>query len=510
MRARQLLLILLLSGFFFRAEVLAADRQQPATEDPILLSKQIIAGYPEHWSNGANNQIFKSFKLNVKLKDQDWIYQLLESPGLTLNLEGQEGQEPPYFSKEALLELLKNAVVAPETTSRQIARATLEKGLEEYNNAYTIAISYQNSQNISLEDAIAFLDNRYGYAKLEDARTLMESASPTASVKLDNKKIRDKLKSIDNGYPEKISLDKALTEVYDFYRLMEEERIGLAAFTPYIRFKEVMEELNKSRIAQRRKYRSSITISKPDGDSVWELNDPVSLEWSTINIPTDKSLRFFLVKGEMVVQELGTFKNKGDAKGMHLNKNIDSGEDYRVVGIELFPANKYYVAKIATPNFSIRRPARKTQTYHSTTTTKEIAVQSTVPPVSALAAPDSLRYERMSFEGRKISYVKELSVDATDIRISIWDHGRQDDDIVSIYLNGEPVVSKHHLTYRKAHFDVHLDPTKKNDLFVYAHNLGYYPPNTVSIEIIDNSSSENIVLNSDLKSCEAVLINVDQ
>ncbi|NND79459.1 MAG: hypothetical protein HKN53_06145 [Maribacter sp.] len=53
-----------------------------------------------------------------------------------------------------------------------------------------------------------------------------------------------------------------------------------------------------------------------------------------------------------------------------------------------------------------------------------------------------------------------------------------------------------------------MDPSKKNDLFLYAHNLGEYAPNTVAIEISDGKTSENIVLNSDLKSCEAVLISV--
>jgi len=510
MRARQLFLIILLTGFFICTEMLAATRQIPPTEDPILLSKQIILGYPEHWGQGANNQIVKDFSLNQQFNDQDWIYELLESPGLTLDFEAQDGQNGSYISKDDLLLLLRNAVIAPETTSRNIARATLQRSLEEYTRAYDIAGNFQKSSALSLEEAISFLDNRYGYAKLEDARALLKATAPAGPGDLDNRKIKDKLRSIEKGYPDKISLDNALTEIYAFYHLLEEEQIGLAAFEPYTRFREVMEELNKSRVAQRRKYRSSITISKPDHSTVWELNEPVSLEWNTANIPADKSLRFFLVKGEMVVQELGIFKNKGVAKGMHLNKNIDSGEDYRVVGIEMFPANKYYVAKIATPPFSIRRPVRQPKTPQPPESRKEIVVKTPATPQPISENPGTPEDERLTFEGRKISYIKELTVDTADIRISIWDHGRQDDDIVSIYLNGEPVVSKHHLTYRKKQFDVHLDPSKKNDLFLYAHNLGFYPPNTVSIEITDLTTSDNIVLNSDLKSCEAVLINVKE
>ena len=117
---------------------------------------------------------------------------------------------------------------------------------------------------------------------------------------------------------------------------------------------------------------------------------------------------------------------------------------------------------------------------------------------------------RTVFEGRKISYQKELLVDNEIISISLFDHGREDGDIVSIYLNGEQIVANHILTYKKKSFDVKLDSTKSNDLFLYAHNLGNFPPNTVSMEIKDGSNSENVILNSDLSSCEAVLISVKQ
>lgn len=498
MRARPLLLIILLSSFFIRAEIPAADRQRPATEDPILLSKQIINAYPEHWSQGADAEIHRNFGLNQNLSVHDRCYLLLESPGLTLDYSlDADGKVTRYLPKTQLLELLKEAAESPEQTSRNIARATLSKGLSEFSKAFAIAGKFRESNQLDLEDAISFLDNRYGYAKLEDAKKLFATVSESQNQPLENKKVIAKLKAIEKTYSNQILVENALTAVYEFYKILEEEGIGLAAFGPYTQFKSRMEQLNKSRIAQRRTYRSAIKISEPNAQTVWALNEPVSLAWSTENIEAGKKLRFFLVRGEMVVQELGTFKNSGAAGGIHLNKNIDSGEDYRVVGIELFPANKYYVAKIATPSFAIRRPVRRKET----TVVK-------APP--AVVVVDTTAAARMTFQGRKISYVKELTVNNAAIKISIWDHGRQDDDIVSIYLNGEPVVTKHTLTYRKKHFEVQLDPSKKNDLFLYAHNLGFYPPNTVSIEIVDGDKSDNIVLNSDLKSCEAVLINVNQ
>lgn len=258
--------------------------------------------------------------------------------------------------------------------------------------------------------------------------------------------------------------------------------------------------------------KSSIGITSPNSGTIWTIPDPAELEWNTMNIAATKSIRFFLAKNDMVVQELGTFKNTGKADGIVLAKNISSGDNYQVVGIEMFPEDKFQIAKFATPYFSIRNKisdARKERAKQLNAVKNNSPTKIETPkkiesaPIKVDSGP-----KRMEFDGRNITYVKELAFKNEKIKISVWDHGRQDGDIVSIYLNGYTVISKHPLTYRKKPIEITLDPSKKNDLFLYAHNLGEFAPNTVAIEISDGNSSENIVLNSDLKSCEAVLISV--
>lgn len=268
------------------------------------------------------------------------------------------------------------------------------------------------------------------------------------------------------------------------------------------------------------KEKSVIVITKPNQNTVWTIPDRVNLNWSTIGIDSLKSIRFFLAKNDLVVQELGSFRNIQSKEGIKLATNISSGDTYQVVGIELFPDNKYQIAKFATPFFTIANPAsdeRKQKqalanSYVSSNTNKKQKKQKpqkteTTKAVST-ANNEVKPYTRTEFNGRKISYTKELQFDSENIRIKIWDHGRQDGDIVSIYLNGVSIVSKHYLTYFKREFDVKLNSNISNDLFLYAHNLGTAPPNTVSVEITDGNKSEIIILNSDLQSCEAVLINV--
>lgn len=236
--------------------------------------------------------------------------------------------------------------------------------------------------------------------------------------------------------------------------------------------------------------KTSIKINYPTSSTIWNAPSHVELKWDTKNIPPNKTIKFYLSKDDMVVQELGIFENKGYADLVHLHGGLQSGNNYRVIAIEMFPDDKYSIAKSATPSFTINKMPRPEKT------PTEIVVEKPVV--------------RDTFDGRKLNYVNEMSVGSNKISINIWDHSRKDGDIVSIYLNGEAVISKYSLEYYKKKIELTLDPSKPNDLFLYANNLGKYPPNTVSIEIVDGNTSENIVLNSDLKSCEAVLINVKE
>ncbi len=238
--------------------------------------------------------------------------------------------------------------------------------------------------------------------------------------------------------------------------------------------------------------RSSITITAPNNSTVWTIPSTVEIKWKTQNIPASRSIKFYLIKDDVVEQELGVFPNGGQASGVKLNRGLQAGSNYRVMAIELFPDDKTSIAKFATPFFTMVKERPKGE---------QVTAASVIPAVET---------PRQTFDGRNINYVSELTVDNEHIRINLWDHGRKDGDIVSIYLNGEAIVSRHSLTYNKEPFELLLDSGKANDLFLYAHNLGEFPPNTVSIEIKDDSSSENIILNSDLKSCEAVLITVKE
>jgi len=485
--------------------------EKERTNDPVSLSKQIISEEPIPWSSDTRIEILSAFAGLEKPGTNDEKYVLLESPGLAFDYhQGGYSDMGDNISKGLLLEMLGQALNSPETVISKLAKATISKSLSEYETAFDIAEQYRQSKQMNMENSLKFLENRYGYAKLDVAKKLLENQSEhpqSVTDEKNKKKVLSKLREIEKKYPDQIAWVEALPLLEEWYKLLEEGQVGLAAYGPYVDFKKSMDRLNQSRINDRISFRSGINITYPDASTVWTQPGPVDIKWEAANISSDKPIRFFLVKDDMVVQDLGTFKNSEYEDGIELRRGLPAGSNYRVMGIEQQPENKYHVAKFATPFFSIEKAPRKEAKPKEAVA--EIA-QPAIAAAPAIESPAIIQPLRETFAGRTISYVKELEVDSDRIQIILWDHGRQDGDLVSIYLNGEEVIKKHLLTYKEVMFEVALDASGKNDLFLYAHNLGKFPPNTVSIKIKDHSSVEEIVLNSDLKSCESVLINVKQ
>lgn len=502
----------LLCGLLIQATYAGDYNVSHNTDDPVVMTRKIIKEEPQPWNQETKSNVFSAYSALSKIETNDDKYLLLESPALAFDyFQGGNNLLGDNISKGLLLEILNQAINSPETVTSRLARATINRGLSEYEQAYKIADKFRQVDELSISESLQFLENRYGYAKLDHAKKLLDSHSVTnisAVEKKNKQKVMAKLREIEKKYPDQIEWIDALALLEEWYRLLEEAQVGLAIYKPYVSFKRSMDQLNQSRINERISFRSGIKITYPDPSTVWTQPGPVDIKWESSNISAENPIRFFLVKDDMVVQDLGTFKNTEYKDGITLRKGLPAGSNYRVMGIEQLPANKYHVAKFATPFFTIEKAPRKPSN-------KPIAVKpEKTGPVKTLenavvSAPEAQPVRQM-FAGRTISYVKELEVDSDQIEIILWDHGRQDGDIVSIYLNGTEVIKKHHLTYREVVYEVKLDAEQKNDLFLYAHNLGKFPPNTVSIKIKDQSSTEEIVLNSDLKSCESVLINVSQ
>ena len=493
-------------------------------DDPIALSKKIIKEDPKPWMQDAMNSVLNTYGSGYNLAANDEKFVLLESPSLAFDYyRGGFEDMRESIPKTLLLKMLRQAVDMPSPTGKQVAKATIDVSLKEYQTAYEIADRYKQTQKLNYEEAITFLENRFGYDKLDHAMNLISSdAKNTVADKKNLKKVQSKLKEIEKKYPSEIAWKEALPLLTEWYNLLESSGTGLASHSGYRDFKKAMDKLNQKRIQERRVFKSTIKITYPKGGITWMAPSKVDLKWMSTNIDPGKKIRFFLIKDDVVIQDLGIYSNSNYEEGIQLDRGLPNGDNYRVMGIEQNPVNRNQVAKFATPFFTVKkapRPKKEAPVVQAPKPKPKPEVVTTVaevpdPPVEAKVEVEEVAVKevpkRMEFDGRSISYRKELEVSNEKIQINLWDHGRRDGDIVSIYVNGEAAVYKHSLEYQKKSFEINLQKGIPNDLFLYAHNLGRFPPNTVAIEIIDGEGIENIVLNSDLKSCEAVLINVKQ
>ncbi len=256
--------ILILFLWFFFSQPNHAHNQTRSIEsridDPIELSKKIINESADSWSEDAKQRILETYGSVSSSNATNKNYILLESPSLVFDyFQGGFANSQELLSKELFLNMLNQAVNSPDIASVEVAKASMEQSLKEYLLAYEIAKKFKESNSLSNEDAIKFLENRFGYNKLSFAKNLTNASSENynqVSNKKNAKKVISKINFIKKTYPSQIPLINVLAELEEFYQLLQEANIGLTAYVPYKNFKNSVYKLNKLRISERIQWRS--------------------------------------------------------------------------------------------------------------------------------------------------------------------------------------------------------------------------------------------------------------
>ncbi len=109
-------------------------------------------------------------------------------------------------------------------------------------------------------------------------------------------------------------------------------------------------------------------------------------------------------------------------------------------------------------------------------------------------------------KNRKVDKGKTIEVKSTILSVTVYDHKKDDGDIISLNYNGYWLLEKHRIENEEHQIDVVLSEDDKNPNYVllYAHNLGQYPPNTVALIIDDGHTKQRVVLNSDMNVCDVI------
>ncbi len=110
---------------------------------------------------------------------------------------------------------------------------------------------------------------------------------------------------------------------------------------------------------------------------------------------------------------------------------------------------------------------------------------------------------------RDVLVKEEITVQSNKVRVEIWDNHTADGDIISLKLNDKWVLKRAKVTKKKKVIELKLEGPE-NLLTIYAENLGKIPPNTAALLIKHEGKSQEVILNSDMGTSEAIQILWEQ
>ena len=119
-----------------------------------------------------------------------------------------------------------------------------------------------------------------------------------------------------------------------------------------------------------------------------------------------------------------------------------------------------------------------------------------------------MRNEEISaMNTRPKEFSQFLEVDNDIIRLEMYDNGQVDGDSVSLFLNNQLLLDKCMLDIIPQKANIRIDTTLPfNELSMFAHNLGNFPPNSALLVIWDGKKRYEIFLNSDLNKTASLRI----
>lgn len=101
-----------------------------------------------------------------------------------------------------------------------------------------------------------------------------------------------------------------------------------------------------------------------------------------------------------------------------------------------------------------------------------------------------------------------LELDTGVIQIAVYDNGVVDDDIISLFLNGEKIANKVKLSAKPLLLELRLDSIQENEFRLFAENVGSIPPNTAVMIIRAGAKRYEINLSASLQRDAIVILKI--
>jgi hypothetical protein len=155
------------------------------------------------------------------------------------------------------------------------------------------------------------------------------------------------------------------------------------------------------------------------------------------------------------------------------------------------------VKKTDTKSIAINNPVPEKK--EAETVAKPIIPEVKKPVVDVIA-------KAAVIEGRKSEFTQVVNFKADSLELSLYDNGEIDGDTVSVFMNGEVLMSRQGLKANAIKKTIYITPGNEDfTLVLFADNLGKYPPNTGLLVVHDGDDVYNLRFSSDFQKSSGIV-----
>lgn len=129
--------------------------------------------------------------------------------------------------------------------------------------------------------------------------------------------------------------------------------------------------------------------------------------------------------------------------------------------------------------------------------------------VHKLKTPPAPIYK--GYENRKNHVIKTINIENPVFQIELYDNGEIDGDSISVFFNGNLIVSHQRLSAKAISLTLSYNKDfATNVITMYAENLGTIPPNTAVMIVRDGDKRYEVRMESDLGKSGTVIFTQDR
>lgn len=187
----------------------------------------------------------------------------------------------------------------------------------------------------------------------------------------------------------------------------------------------------------------------------------------------------------------------GGSVDLHLNNDsAHSALIGHLKELNIISQPKYETAAVKVKEDKVNAGSRK-QTRGQVTPEKNITKTN---GDIAKSAPSHVPYSQ-----RKNNTLSAIEISSDSLVLSFYDNGVIDGDSISVYVNGENIITNNKLTAVATKKTIRLPAVETIEIILVAENLGTIPPNTGLLVVKDGDTSYQVNFTADLQTNAAIL-----